>query len=91
MAGEGFSRAFYPSQEHLSPRQLRAHQSIVKQVEAYHIAQAKARGTTKWGINCHSTSPQSLIIHEEKTKEVITEEEVCICDPNFMKFGALLL
>ena len=31
---------------------------------------------------CFSTS---LIIHEEKTKEMITMKEVWICDPNYHK------
>ena len=30
---------------------------------------------------------KSLIIHDEKTKEITTVKEVWICDPNYHKFG----
>ena len=33
----------------------------------------------------------SLIIHEEKTKEIMTVKEVWICDPNYRKIGWTLL
>ena len=29
----------------------------------------------------------SLIIHEEKTKEITTVKEIWICDPNYHKIG----
>ena len=35
-----------------------------------------------WILNNFS---KSLIIHKEKTKEIITEKEVWICDPNYHK------
>ena len=33
----------------------------------------------------------SLIIHEEKTKEITTVKEVWICDPNYHKIREVLL
>ena len=33
----------------------------------------------------------SIIIHEEKTKEITTVKEVWICNPNYHKFSEILL
>ena len=40
---------------------------------------------------CVYTFPNSLIIHEEKTKEITTVKEVGICDPNYHKIREVLL
>ena len=40
---------------------------------------------TNWQPMCHSKVSNSLIIHEEKTKEITTVKEVWICDPNYHK------
>ena len=37
------------------------------------------------GRELHSLFSNSLIIHEEKTKEITTVKEVWICDPNYHK------
>ena len=37
------------------------------------------------GLSLHSYFSNSLIIHEEKTKEITTVKEVWICDPNYHK------
>ena len=41
----------------------------------------------KWQIICikDKSFSNSLVIHEEKTKEITTVKEVWICDPNYHK------
>ena len=51
-----------------------------------------AKLSNNWIVPENSFS-NSLIIQEEKTKEITKMKEVCICDPNIIviKFGELLL
>ena len=41
--------------------------------------------TANWSSNVQTGLLKSLIIHEEKTKEILAVKDVWICDPNYHK------
>ena len=57
---------------------------FMAKIETTLIRQSETK-PKEWRRYIHDIFSNSLIIHEEKTKEITTVKEVWICDPNYHK------